>query len=449
MKSLCRVVWSEGMHLGPHHFQAQSAYFEDSLQFAASALWPEPWGLLAYRLDDEALRNGTVALAEARGVFADGLPFQMPEVDPLPEPRQIATLFPPTADAIIVSLAVPARGRGVRTAPDGAAANGSARYIAEERTLRDENSGRDEQPVRVGRKNITLLLQSEIAEGVEALPLARVVRSASGGFQYDTSFIPPCLQFSASPRLMEITSRLIEIMQAKAAALSRIGRGAATGATGLSAQQVSAFWFLHAINEGLAPLRHHYYARHGHPEALYLDLLRLAGALCTFGLNSDPSTLPLYRHANLTGCFGELDRHIRDHLELVAPTGAIEIPLEPAGNYFWYGRAVDARAFGAARWVLGIRARMGEAELIAGVPQLVKICSRIFVPELVKRALPGMSLTHLPVAPPQLSPKVDYHYFLVSRSGPCWEHLMQTKEVGVYVPGEFRQPEFELLVVVE
>jgi predicted component of type VI protein secretion system len=41
-------------------------------------------GLPGYRLDLEALRNGTVALAEARGVVADGLPFQLPEVDQLP-----------------------------------------------------------------------------------------------------------------------------------------------------------------------------------------------------------------------------------------------------------------------------------------------------------------------------------------------------------------------------
>ena len=29
MKHLSRLVWSEGMYLGPHHFQAQSRYFED------------------------------------------------------------------------------------------------------------------------------------------------------------------------------------------------------------------------------------------------------------------------------------------------------------------------------------------------------------------------------------------------------------------------------------
>src|SRR5260370_27814212 len=100
MKYLSRVVWSEGMYLGPHHFQAQSRYFEDSIRFAASSLWYEPWGLLGAQLDPEALKNGTVALVHARGIFADGLAFQMPESDPLPESRNITELFPPTRDSI-------------------------------------------------------------------------------------------------------------------------------------------------------------------------------------------------------------------------------------------------------------------------------------------------------------------------------------------------------------
>ena len=46
MKQLSSVVWSEGMYLGPHHFQVQSRYFEDSIQFAASALRVEAYGFV-------------------------------------------------------------------------------------------------------------------------------------------------------------------------------------------------------------------------------------------------------------------------------------------------------------------------------------------------------------------------------------------------------------------
>src|SRR3974390_1587413 len=109
MKDLSRVVWSEGMYLGPHHFQAQSRFFEDSVRFATTSLWFEPWGLISAQLDDEALKNGTVSLLNARGIFPDGLPFHMPESDPLPEPRNIADLFPTVRDSVGVGLSVPPR----------------------------------------------------------------------------------------------------------------------------------------------------------------------------------------------------------------------------------------------------------------------------------------------------------------------------------------------------
>src|SRR5690349_7602226 len=89
IKYLSRVVWSEGMYLGPHHFQVQSRYFEDTIRFATSSLWFEPWGLAGCSLDPEALRNGTISLLHARAMFPDGLAFHMPESDPAPEPRAI------------------------------------------------------------------------------------------------------------------------------------------------------------------------------------------------------------------------------------------------------------------------------------------------------------------------------------------------------------------------
>src|SRR5579862_1441903 len=116
MRSLSRIVWSEGMYLGPHHFQAQSRYFEDSTRFATSSLWFEPWGLVGTQLDAEALKNGTLSLVHARGIFPDGLVFQMPESDALPEARNIADLFPPARDAVTVQLVVaPRRPEGINT----------------------------------------------------------------------------------------------------------------------------------------------------------------------------------------------------------------------------------------------------------------------------------------------------------------------------------------------
>jgi type VI secretion system protein ImpJ len=176
---------------------------------------------------------------------------------------------------------------------------------------------------------------------------------------------------------------------------------------------------------------------------------RLAGALCTFGLDAHPRSLPPYDHFTPGPGFQGLEEHIRRHLEIVVPSQAVVIPLRRTENYFYEAEIKDERCLGRTRWILGMYARMGEADLIAKTLQLVKVCSAKFVPELVKRALPGLTLTHLQVPPNAVSAKVDHQYFDVSRGGPCWEHILRSRVVGVYIPGEIPFPDVELTVLLE
>jgi type VI secretion system protein ImpJ len=186
-----------------------------------------------------------------------------------------------------------------------------------------------------------------------------------------------------------------------------------------------------------------------HPAELFTELLRLGGALCTFALDSHPLSLPLYHHLSLDKCFADIERHIRAHLELLAPSNCIPIPLRSVANYFYEGDVTDQRCLDRARWILAIHSAIGDAELITRTIQLMKICSAQFVPQLVRRALPGMELTHLSVPPSAVSPRVESQYFAISRTGPCWDHIVQTRRVGIYVPGEIPSPQVELLVVLE
>jgi len=451
MKLLSKIVWSEGMYLAPQHFQAQNRFFEDSLHFATSSLWSETYGFAACEVDPDALQNGILSLNHARGIFQDGLAFDMPECDPLPQSRSFAGLFSPTADHLTLALAVP------RWVPEGKncelelVPNDSSRYACQVETLHDENTGRDEKPVPLGRKNLRLIVESEANANLLTLPVARVIRDGAGRFVNDPTFIPPCLQTSASPRLMSLLSRLVEILEDKSTAVSQEQGQQAKGRfqTGMTGRQVSQFWFLHAINSSLTPLRHFLLSKHGHPEELFREMSRLAGALCTFGLDAHPRSLPNYDHIHPDRCFDLLDEHIRRHLEIVVPAQAIVIPLKQTGRYFFEGEAQDQRAFGRGRWVLGIRSPIGEADLITKAPQLLKICSAKFVPDLVKRAMPGLGLTHVQVPPAAIAAKVDSQYFFVTKSGPCWEHIMKTKLIGVYVPGELPSAELELVVILE
>jgi type VI secretion system protein ImpJ len=450
MKHLSKVVWHEGMYLGPHHFQVQSQSFEDLVHFSTSSLWFAPYGVISCKLDPEALQNGMLSLVHARGLFPDGLAFQMPDADAVPPVLNINDLFSATRESLIVQLAVPARRpEGPNCSLDSEPSPIELRFRAEMLTLPDENTGRDEKQIQVGRKNIRFVVDGQDTQGLVTLPVARVLRDGSGRFIFDSSYIPPCLQISASERLLVIARTLVDILDEKSASLSRARRATAQGRAGYSSEEIASFWFVHTVNESLSVLRHLSVSERGHPEQLYLEMSRLAGALCTFGLESHPETLPAYNHDDLEKCFGPLNQHIRAHLELVVPSNCVQIPLVAAGRNFRNGDVLDQRCLDRARWILAVRAETGEAEIIAKTPRLVKVCSKDLLPELVKTALPGMGLVHLPIPPSAIAPKVEFQYFGLSRTGSCWEHIVQTRKVGVYVPDDLPGVELELLVVLE
>lgn len=448
MKFLSRVVWSEGMYLGPHHFQTQSRYFEDSVGFLVSSLWHEPWGLLHCEFDAEAIRNGSAVLLHASGVFPDGLPFECPTSDPPPPARNIVDVFPSTDAALMLYLSVPSR-KDNGADCDLTGTHPNIRYHVTDRPLRDETNGMDERDVSLGQKNLQLLTEAEITRDTSTIPIARLLRDGHGQFIFDPDFLPACLRISASEPLMLTVKRLLETIADKSSTISRSARNRGKFEAGTSALDVANYWFLHALHSASPTLRHLYATKHAHPEELFEHLSKLAGALCTFAVDSDPSGLPSYNHRDPGPVFRALDQHIRRHLEIVVPSNVVTLNFGPTQAYIAEAPIPDERCLRRCRWILGLRSSLGEAELIRSVPRLVKVCSARFVPELVKRALPGMNLTHLPVPPSAIRAEADMQYFVVEITGPCWEHILQTRQVGVYIPGDISDPEFDLTVVVE
>lgn len=452
MMRLSKVVWSEGMYLAQHHFQAQSRYFEDALQFVLANLSYKSYGVAGCELDPEALLNGTVLLGHARGVFPDGLAFHIPESDPSPPAREIREVFSPTGESHQLLLTIPAYRRGAANC--GPDVGGSFRYIAQTAQMPDEVTGSDIKPVSVGRKNFRLRLDYEAQDGEIALPIARIRRDGAGHFVYDSEYVPPCLQIGASPRLLLLLNRIIEILDAKSAAVAAESATSHKVLREYASREVANFWLLHAVRSGLAPLRHLLAMRTPHPEELYTELCRLAGALCTFAFDSHPRSLPAYDHERLGECFGEIDRHIRTHLEVIIPTNCVSIPLRRASDFVHIGVVSDQRCFGQSQWILGARSDGDRGEVIAKVPKLVKICSSRHVERLFKEARPGLSIQHLPNPPSAVSPRIGAEYFTLGRAGSveaevCWKDISRTGEVGIYVPGALAGAELELLVVLE
>jgi type VI secretion system protein ImpJ len=453
-----RVVWEEGMYLAPHHFQAQRRHFDEAVALSVGALFAFPYGVAAAALDEEALRNGTLALRHARGMLPDGTPFRVPDADPAPAPGALADRFSPARDGHVVHLALaPWRGDDANVAglpaPEGGAAfapapAGEPRFVAVPHEVVDEVTGQDRATLHFAAKRLRLVLDDEVAAGDVTLPVARVRRDGAGRFAVDPAFVPPCVQLGASPRLVGLLQQVLGMLEAKAATLSAApGAGAAPSA--YAGNEVATRWLLHAVRSAEAPLRHLLATRTAHPERLWIELSRLAGALCTFSLTAQARDLPAYDHDDLTGSFAALERHLREHLDVVVAARALVQPLARVSEVLWTAPVPDPRAFEpGARWFLAARSAAGPVETAARVPQFAKACASKYVLELVRRAYPGMPLEFLPAPPPGIAPRTDAAYFELTLAGPCGQGLRDTREFGVYVPDAIPDPHLELVILL-
>ena len=448
MRRLQPIVWAKGTFLSPQHLQAQDIFHEDLLQFRVDALNFFPWGFRTLTLDREALAGGNLAIDSASGIFPDGLIFDIPASDPPPAPKPLASYFDPMHDTIDVFLAVPAWRSGSVNVGTAASSNADTRYMAEVELLRDENASQIERPVQIARKNFRLLVDREAREGTPAIRVARVKRSESGILELDSEFVPPLLDLQASEHLMTILRRLVEILTAKSAALSGMRRQKSQGLADFSASDIANFWLLYTVNTYLPPIRHLLEVRRGHPEVLFNVMNALAGALTTFSTKILPRDLPVYDHRNLGTCLGDLDDKLRYLLETVIPSNFVALPLRFTQTSI-YGTSInDDKYLLNTKMYLAVNAEMPEGELISKAPQLIKPCSANHLEHLVRNALPGLQMRHMPSPPTAIPIKLNYQYFSLNQSGAAWEAILRSRTFATYVPGDFPNPQIELIIVM-
>ena len=79
MKRLQPVIWMKGTLLSPQYLQTQDRFLENSLKFQLDGLSFAPWGFRRLQMNQEALASGYVAIADAAGIFPDGLLFDIPD----------------------------------------------------------------------------------------------------------------------------------------------------------------------------------------------------------------------------------------------------------------------------------------------------------------------------------------------------------------------------------
>lgn len=440
-----KVLWGEGLFLRPQHFQQQDRYHEARLNQTASALHPYAWGVRRMSVDQDALRNDILRLEQLSLLFPDGELYRAPEGEALPLQVRLADL-PHSVQTVTYHAALPSLKAYGENCASGEEA-GDLRFARLERETRDLYTQAADAPVTFLRTSLRLVADSEALDAYESFPLLRLRRIATGGFELDPSFMPPCIAVDAVPALATMLARLMEKLLAKVNALYGHLREPSRNVVEIRGGDMSSFWLLHTASMGYAELSHYLNHRDLHPERLFSALLRLAGGLMTYSRSIRLEDLPAYVHADPGPQFARLDGIIRELLDTVISSRYFTIALRHERSSYWTGVLDSGKINGQTTLYLAVSADMPALRLVEIVPLQFKAGAPEDVDKFVLSALPGVKLVHAPQVPAAIPVRPDTYYFMLENRGVLYDTMLKAQAISVYVPNGIRELKLELIAV--
>jgi type VI secretion system protein ImpJ len=442
-----KILWGEGLFLRPQHFQRQDAYHEGRQAAYAQALHPYSWGLRQLKLDTDALTTGVLRITALQAIFPDGELYSAPQDDELPPPLSLAGLPPGVSDAVLHLALAPMRGDNGNFTRDGQGAHGAARYVQHEELAADWFTEAVEAPLATLRRQARVLMDGEPRHYLASLPLLKLRRQGTGGFELDERFVPPCLSMAAAPALPDMLKRLLEVLQAKVEALYGMHREPSRHVIEFRSGDIASFWLLHTCSAAFAALSHLHHHPRLHPERLFERLLELAGALMTFSRTRRLGELPSYRHEAPQEGFAKLDAIVSELLETVISTRCFAIALQELRTSYYQAQLESQKIEASTRLFLGVRAAMPATELVQVVPQRLKLGAADDVEKLVLSATQGVRLLHAPQVPPAIPVRPGALYFALEPRGPLYERMLQSRALLLYAPAGLPELQLELFAL--
>ncbi|MDL5593734.1 type VI secretion system baseplate subunit TssK [Bacillus subtilis] len=347
------VCWHEGMQLLPQHFQLQGLRAEALGAHLAQACNPWFFGVSHMEFDPSAMSAGVVRVMSLQGTMPDGLPVNLQAgVGPLVE-LDVGPSINETDDATVtVYLAISPLWRAGQLLP----LKGRLQSVVGE-ALPDLTSGEFPESITVWRPNPRLCTQLNKADSI-CLPLLKI-RREGGGF-LPLPYTPPTpVLLPESPlgrRIAGLCARAREKCLFLGGRLRQAQQSGNQDDALEIRRQLTALWTRLPEVEGSLN------SRIAHPQALYVQLLGLAGAWSALDpLAGVPSFAPLDFFELQRGYEPLLD-WLETTLELIR-AGYRSIAFERSEHSFSI-QLPDEQP--SQRLVIGLRMPNGASEQAAG-----------------------------------------------------------------------------------
>ncbi len=443
MSATSKVMWSEGLTLGPQHFQRQDLYHETRLRRIASALNPYFWGVCEVAWNMDGLGHNRLSADTMSIIYPDGEIYEAPGADLLPEPVDLTRLSP-EGDTFTFYAALPL------VKPHGGNADENSRYVRCNVGTTDLFSDALAIEVPFLKKQARLLLQAEPHGAHASVPVVRLRRAQEGGFEIVPEFIAPSVTVSAAPGLRRMLDGLTGVMTTKIESLQRTHRMTHNSMYEVGAGDISSWWMLNILSTANALLTHCARSPGFHPEVMFQQMLAAAGGLMTFSDRYKTADLPAYRHEAMGEAFAELDALLRDLVDTAIGTKYFIIPFLADKNRRSLSQAIldPAKVTKQSQLYLAITADMAGLDLVATVPIRLKIAAPDNMESIVGSALPGVPIAHMPHVPPAIPVRPNTYYFSLSTKSPLYEKALEDGALAVYAPDGMPGLKIDLIAVM-
>lgn len=445
---ISRPLWIEGAFLAPQQFQQQARWEALTNQCIARLALNHPWGVLNARVDEDALKLNRLKAQHIAVRMEDGTLIDSDRADNLPAALDLERAIPTEIGSVTVLLALPLEhANGGNCQMENVAGDRPLRYQQQWVAVQDL-FGAEQESIAVERYALSLRFDCDNNDEYLTCPLMRLMRDGQGGWLVDGQYVPPLLAFGASPLLNDQLGLRVAQLRAKRTRLMGMRRESNQRMADFAVADVSLFWLLNALNTYEPVLMDFEAAPMLHPEIVYRELVKLAGALLTFSLEHDMDAIPRYDHRQPGAVFPPLFDLIGTLLEASLPSRVIAIELENVRENQWRARFNDSRLREEADFYLSVRSDLPAHQLQNQFPQLCKVGTPDEVSNIINVALNGVPLIPLSHVPAAIPLRLENQYFALDLNHPSAQAMLEAGSCAIYVPGTLSGVKLELYAVL-
>lgn len=440
-----RTVWSEGMFLGPHHFQQHDRFLLNTVAGINAAASPYPFGVSSLTVDEQALAEGRFSLLECRGTFADGTPFSLPDDAPLPEPLDITT----EEIGKIIQIGLPFESHAEKDISEARNRESFSRYLLQDQQIADRQTPDSNSEETVFTANLWVRLQFEGADetAYHTIPVAKIQDAKEDrSVELNNNYFPCAMTLNASNGLYRLCREIDVLLAQRATDLSSsLGRPDQGDSS-----QLTQFFMLQIINRAKPLLKHLLATTTMHPEVIFRELIQVAGELATFCTPGKLAPdLPDYNHRDQYSCFYPVITNIRQSLNFTIDQKVAQFPVEHIKGGIYTSTIPDLNLFQGARFLLAVSARMQPEMIKSQFSQQITISSRDKLRDLVTSHTTGVELTPVIQVPNNIPMYDQYVYFEMQRGTQMWSEISVTGIIALHIAGNFPDLDMQLWTIVQ